>query len=68
MPISESRARANKKYQLEKTDEIKLRVPKGNKERIQEHAKEQGESTNAFIYRAVNETIERDQRKRHKSD
>ena len=68
MPISESRARANKKYQLEKTDEIKLRVPKGNKERIQEHAKEQGESTNAFIYRAVNEAIERDQRKRHKSD
>jgi predicted HicB family RNase H-like nuclease len=68
MPISESRARANKKYQLEKTDEIKLRVPKGNKERIQEHAKSQGESTNAFIYRAVNETIERDQAKRLKVD
>ena len=63
MPISESRARANRKYQLEKTDEIKFRVHKGNKERIQEHAKAQGESTNAFIYRAVNEAIERDLQK-----
>ncbi len=64
MPISESRSRANKKYQLEKTDEIKFRVPKGNKERIQKHAREQGESTNAFIYRAVNEAIERDNAKK----
>lgn len=51
---------ASKKYHKEKLDEIKLYVPKGNKERIQEHARAQGESTNAFIYRAVNETIERD--------
>ena len=54
---------ASKKYQQEKLDEIKFRVPKGNKERIQEHARSQGESTNAFIYHAVNETIERDQAK-----
>lgn len=59
---------ASKKYHQEKLDEIKFRVPKGNKERIQEHAKEQGESTNAFIYRAVNEAIERDQRKKRKQD
>ncbi len=66
MTVSQSQLKANKKYQLEKTDEIKFRVPKGNKERIQEHAKAQGESTNAFIYRAVNEAIERDQAKRLK--
>jgi len=54
---------ASKKYHREKLDELKLRVPKGNKERIQEHAKAQGESTNAFIYRAVNEAIERDRQK-----
>ncbi len=59
---------ASKKYHQEKLDELKLRVPKGNKERIREHAKAQGESTNAFIYRAVNETIERDQAKRPKPD
>ena len=28
--------------------------------RIQKHAAARGESTNAFIYRAINETIERD--------
>ena len=55
---------ASRKYHTEKLDEIKFRVPKGNKERIQEHAKTQGESTNAFIYRAVNETIERDNSKK----
>jgi len=54
---------ASKKYHREKLDELKLRVPKGNEERIQEHAKAQGESTNAFIYRAVNEAIERDRQK-----
>ena len=42
---------------------IQLRVPKGEKEKITEHARVQGESTNAFIYRAVNETIERDKQK-----
>ncbi len=68
MVSDEALNRAKKKYIEEKTDEIKFRVPKGNKERIQEHAKEQGESTNAFIYRAVNETIERDQRKKRKQD
>ena len=63
MSVLEARLRANRKYQEEKLDEIKFRVPKGNKERIQEHAKAQGESTNAFIYRAVNEAIERDNKK-----
>ena len=51
---------ASRKYHKEKLEEIKFRVPKGNKARIQEHAKTQGESTNAFILRAVNEAIERD--------
>lgn len=36
-------------------------MPVGQKSRIQEHAKSQGESTNAFIYRAVNEAMERDE-------
>ena len=60
---TEAMDRAIKKYESEKLDKILLRVPKGNKERIQEHAKSQGESTNAFIYRAVNEAIERDTQK-----
>ena len=60
---TESQKRARDKWITDKTDEIKFRVPKGNKERIQEHAKAQNESTNAFINRAINEAIERDSKK-----
>lgn len=51
---------AAKKYHKEKLDEMKIYVPKGGKERIQEHAKAQGESLNAFARRAFAETMERD--------
>ena len=63
MAVSQLRLKSNKKYLNEKLEEIKFRVPIGNKARIQEHAKVQGESTNAFIYRAVNEAMERDKQK-----
>ena len=51
---------SNKKYREEKLESITFRVPKGNKARIQAHAAANGESTNAFIYRAINETIDRE--------
>jgi predicted HicB family RNase H-like nuclease len=60
MATSKAQLRANKKYQEEKLEEIKFRVPKGRKAEIQDHAKQQGESTNAFILRAVDETMQRD--------
>ena len=63
MPVSEARRRANDKWLKEKVEEIKFRVPKGNKEIIQAHAAEQGESVNAFLNRAVKETMERDRTK-----
>ena len=44
----------------EKLDRINLTVPKGQKELIKAHAEAQGESVNAFINRAITETIERD--------
>ena len=44
----------------EKLDRINLTVPKGEKEKIKAHAEAQGESVNAFINRAIAETIERD--------
>ena len=62
MKQTEAQLRASKKYH-EKLENIQLRVPKGEKEKITEPARVQGESTNAFIYRAVNETIERDKQK-----
>lgn len=63
MAATDAQKRAIAKWQKEKVEEIKFRVPKGNKSRIQDHAQTQGESTNAFIYRAINETIERDNKK-----
>lgn len=59
MAQSEARKRATKKYHA-KLDELKLRVPAGEGERIKAHARKTGESTNAFLWRAVNETIKRD--------
>ena len=49
MTTSEAQLRANRKHQQEKLEEIKFRVPKGNKARIQKHAAAKGESTNGFI-------------------
>lgn len=63
MPTSEARLRINKKYITEKLDEVKFRVPKGEKAVIQQHAARQGESVNGFIARAVKETMERDDKK-----
>ena len=44
----------------EKLDRINLTVPKGQKEIIKAHADAQGESVNAFINRAIGETMKRD--------
>lgn len=60
MPISDARKRANQTY-ISKQDEIKIRVPKGEKEKYQNHAATQGESLNAFARRALSETMERDE-------
>lgn len=37
------------KYLKEKVDEFKIRVPKGQKQIIQDFAKGQGKSLNAFV-------------------
>ena len=58
--LTEARRRANKKYINERLDEIKFRVPKGERDLLKQHAEKMGESVNAFIYRAVKETMERD--------
>lgn len=60
MTISKAQIRATAKYQKENYDEIKLRVPKGKKEVIQNHAKAKGETVNGFVTRAINETLERE--------
>lgn len=66
MAYSEAMARAIKKYEAEKVERLTFRVAKGKKDIIQKHAAEQGESINAFLNRAVYETMERDEQEKAK--
>lgn len=50
----------NNKFNQEAYDRINLTVPKGKKDVIKSHAEAQGESVNAFINRAINQTMEQD--------
>ena len=48
------------RYNVKTYDRINLIVKKGQKEVIQSHAASRGESTNAFINRAIVEQMKRD--------
>lgn len=63
MAVSKAQQKAVGKYMKLNYDEIKTRVPKGQKESIQAHAAAQGESLNAFVNRAIEETMQRDKEK-----
>lgn len=60
MPVSKAQQKAVDKYVKANYDRIEFKAPKGRKAEIQAHAHAQGESVNAFIGRAVSETMERD--------
>ena len=61
MAISKAQQRATANYVKKSYDRIEVKVAKGRKELIQAHAdKLDGGSLNAFINRAINETMERD--------
>ena len=59
-PVSKKHQEYTAKYMKENYDEFKVRTPKGKKNQVQEHIVSTGESINAFINRAINETMERD--------
>ena len=58
--ISKAQQKAVNKYVKNNYDRINVTFPKGHKEEIKAHAEAHNESMNAFIIRAVNETMERD--------
>ena len=60
MTVSKAQQKAVQKYVKDKYDRIVLTMPKGKKSPIQAHAESQGESLNAFINRAIDETMDRD--------
>ena len=57
---TEAQARSAKKYLKETVEDVRIRVPKGQKAVIKAHADKNGESMNQFVIRAINETMERD--------
>lgn len=58
---TEAQKRAAEKYLREAVEDIRIRVPKGQKEIIKAHAEKQGESMNQFVIRAIAEAMQRDQ-------
>ena len=57
---SQAQNKATQKYIKANYDEIKLRLDKGMKAIIKEHADSRNESLNAFIKRSIDETIKHD--------
>ena len=57
--FTEAQARAHKKY-IAQFVETKVRMTPERRELIRSHAAARGESVNAFINRAIDETMERE--------
>jgi predicted HicB family RNase H-like nuclease len=60
MATSKAQQKATAKYIKNAYDRIDLKLPKGEKEKIKLHADKKNESVNAFISRAISETIKRE--------
>ena len=58
--VSKAQQKAVNKYVKNNYDRVNVTFPKGRKDIIKAQAADQGESVNAFINRAINETMERD--------
>ena len=56
---TEALKRAQKNY-IEKFSRVEIRMTPERRDQIKAHSKTRGESVNAFINRAVDETIKRD--------
>lgn len=57
---TEKKKESNRRWDAANLDRISVAVPKGNREKIKEHAVKVGESVNAFIIRSVTEQMTRD--------
>lgn len=57
MPASKAQQKAVSKYMKANYDEIKIRIPKGQKEAVQAFAQERGESVNALIWQLLQDAM-----------
>ena len=60
MAVSKAQQASVNKYVKSNYDRINVTMPKGKKDTIKAHAEARGESVNAFINRAIDETLRRD--------
>lgn len=60
MAVSKAQQKATAKYTKANYDELKIRVPKGKKQAIDDIAKSQGESINGYVKKAVRGQIKAD--------
>lgn len=58
--VSKKQQACVRRYKKAHYENISVLVKKGKKEQIQAHAQAMGESTNAFINRAIDEAMEND--------
>ena len=58
--ISKAQQKAVQKYVKNNYDRVVLTLPKGKRDLIKDHAKNKKESMNAFINRAIDETMNND--------
>ena len=68
MAISKAQQKAVTKYVKNRYDRVGLTMPKGELDTIKTHAEAHSESVNAFINRAIKETMERDNAARGPQD
>lgn len=59
-PASKAQQKAVNKYMKSNYDRVNLVMPKGKKDIIQAHAAQRDESVNAYINRAIDEAMQRD--------
>lgn len=60
MAISEAQKKAVAKFNAANYDRVELRLPKGQKQTLKDHAESRGETLNGFVNRAIQETLSRD--------
>ncbi len=61
--VTEAQARATAKYHKSHYEQVVIRLPKGERDKMQAHAELMGEKQAEFFRRAIAETIARDRAK-----
>ena len=57
---TEARRKANAKYLKESVEDIRIRVPKGQKDIIKAAAENAGESLNTYVRKSIDQRMERE--------